>query len=105
MVDEQLKSELEEMLSSMEDEEQFSICEIEGGRNKEPAAASSGDKTSNIGFHQQPCLLNWQLPVLHRVHLLCRSFVQNQLLKFSAFANSFNNQIMQAVSHATISHF
>jgi len=57
-----LKSELED--------EQFSICEMEGGRDEEPAAASSGDTKSNIGFHQQPlatlkkdCSTRWNFVV------------------------------------------
>jgi len=48
LADEQLKSELENILTTMEDEEQFSMREEEGSCDKESAACNA----SSIGFRR-----------------------------------------------------
>jgi len=78
LADKQLKTELEIILTTMEDEEQFSMREEQGSCDEESAAC----RASSIGFRQQPlttlkkdCPNRWNC-------LLCmlESVVKNQEL-------------------------
>jgi len=75
---EQLKTELEIILTTMEDEEQFSMHEEEGSCDEESAACSA----SSIGFRQQPLItLNKDCPTRWNCLLyILESVVKNQEL-------------------------
>jgi len=78
LADDQLKTELENILTTMEDEEQFNMREEEGSCDEESAACSA----SSIGFRQQPlttlkkdCSTTW-----NSLLYMLESVVKNQEL-------------------------
>jgi len=87
MADEKHKAELENMMTTMEDDEQFSTCEVEGDdgdSDEEPAASSSTatDRKSSTCYRQQPlttlkkdCPTRWNCLLL-----VLESVVKNQEL-------------------------
>ena len=81
MADEQVKAELEKILSTIEDEEQYSTCETEDADNEEAGNLTSENRSSSSGLRPQSVSLKKDCPTRWNCLLLMlESVIKNQEL-------------------------